>query len=105
MIRINLTFKQLMLLNDAHIRKVVPGTDQHADLLREHCADFCMFFWRLIIRGSKKYRVRFTSLQARAFMQLWVNQELPLDPTGYLILELIGEFDQVNKSVKQITAE
>ena len=94
---IKLTWQQLIYLHDAHLNKELPGTGPYYDLLREHCADFCQYFDRLISRGGKTYRVRFSSLQARAFMQLWVDQPLPENNSAYEILKLIAEFDQAKR--------
>jgi len=101
MVRIKLSRLQLILLHDAHLWKEIRGCGPYSDLLREHCADFCQFFQRLIVKGSEKYTVKFTSLQARAFMQLWIDAELPEINGAYTIFEIIAEFDRHSKQPKK----
>ena len=98
--KITLTFNQVVLLHDAFYTKELPCSGPYYDLLRAHCIDFCLFFQKLMERGCSSYRVKFTALQAVAFLQLWLHQELPLNNSSYLILELIAEFDQAHKNTR-----
>lgn len=97
--KVKLTFKEVVLLHDAHLNKEFPGSGPYYELLREHAADFVAFFQKIIYRAAARPTVTFTALQARAFMQLWVDQPLPANAGAYVILEMLKIFDQANKSV------
>lgn len=99
---VKLSFTQLVLLHDAHANKVQLGTGPYYELLQEHCADFCLLFDRLMEKGSLSCKVKFTSLQALAFMQLWIDQPLPANNGAYVILDMLGQFDKANKQVRAI---
>lgn len=102
---IKLSFKQLILLHDAFINKHVPYAGPHYDLLREHVADLAAKLDKMIDRGSANYRLKFTSLQALAFMQLWVNEPLPQTGAEYLIQDIISILDKSSKRPKRLQHE
>jgi hypothetical protein len=97
MISKKLTLSQVVWLYELHANKEINGTGDYIDLLREHRADFCLLFERLILRNGKSYRLKFTSLQALAFSKLWIDQEVPLNAAGYLVLEILGDLDHAHK--------
>lgn len=99
MIKIRLTFDELVMLHDAFRNKKMDGSGPHFDLLLEHLAEFTAFFEKLIYRGQDRYRVSFSSLQCRAFMQLWLHQELP-NYAAWIINYLIATFDKASKQPK-----
>lgn len=102
MITIKLTFHQLIYLHDAHEHKHFDASGPYYQLLRAHCIDFCDFYDRLIQKGAKNYRVKFSRLQAFTFMQLWLDQPLPQNNGAYVILEMIKQFDLAGKQIKYL---
>lgn len=102
-VKVKLMFKDIVILHKAHAAKDQPGTGPYYDLLREHAADFALFFGKLMDKGNNTYTVKFTSLQALAFTQLWLDQPLP--PSGtYTILNVLKQLDQAHVNVKAILA-
>lgn len=99
MMKVKITWQQLIYLHDAFLNKDIPGTSLLDVLLREHCGDFCMFLGRFIDRGHKTYRITFTRLQVHAFMLIWMDAQLPPNNGYYVILELIGIFDKESKQI------
>lgn len=108
MITITLTYNQLVLLRDAFATPVVLGWDVcsqcNKDFLLEHAADFVIVFNKKIKQSRKKYLIKFSSLQAFAFIKIWKNREMPLDNTAALILEMIGCIDEANQHSKLLYA-
>lgn len=87
----------MILLHDSFLDKQISGTGPYYDLLREHRADFCAFFERYAMKGTFSCKVKFNSLQAKAFMLLWVDEPLPPHAGAYVIQELIAAFDKAAK--------
>lgn len=105
--KVRISLSDLAALQDAFIWKLQqfkhpqPGYTAYNYLLQEHCADFCRFLEQIGYRGSKYYNINFSSLQALAFNQLWINQPVPI-PSSTIILQLIAAFDQASKKPKTI---
>lgn len=104
MIPITLTYEDVVNLYDAHAGKQIPFIGPHYDLLREHAADFVIVFAKMIRRQGIRYRLRFTSLQARSFMQLWLNEPLP-PHAALLINQVLAHLDKQNKQVRPLTTK
>ena len=102
MVTVTLEIDQLELLHTAHLEKDQSGTGPHHDLLQEHCNEFCEIFGLLIDKGVKKAKVRFSRLQALAFMQLWIGQELPRTPALITIQSIIEDIDQKSKQLQLV---
>lgn len=98
---LRLTYQEITDLYDAHAGKRIPFVGPHYDLLREHAADFVIFFAKMVRRGSDHYRLRFTGLQALAFMQLWLDQPLP-PYAAQLINQVLAWIDRQNKQAKTL---
>lgn len=102
MVRIWLTFREMVLLHDAMLNKQVIGTGPYYMLLQEHAADFMALFEKYIDRGVARARIKFTSLQAMAFMHLWIDQPLPANAGAYVIQDVIAQIHREHIH-KQIT--
>ena len=102
---IRISFKDLVYLHDSFINRSIPYVGPHYDLLREHVADFAAMYDRMIDRGSATYRLKFTSLQAKAFMLIWVGAPLPGHRGAYIIQEMIAVIDKSSKQPKRIPYE
>lgn len=102
MVTVKLTFKNLVLLHDAFLKKAGTYYEDafYDELMREHCIDFCNHLQRYIDRGAKEPKVPFSSLQALVFMHLWVDAPLPGNAGDYVILDLIAIIDKQHKQIK-----
>ena len=112
MIKIKLTQEQLRALVcafvgwDANWDQRLPGKGydfEHAKLLLEFQYDFTFYFAKYRNRNSKITTVKFSSLQAIAFMQMWVDQALtPFPEEQAVIGMIIGILDKASKQPKNI---
>jgi len=114
MITIKLTFKEVELLLMAFIDwqyinpyhyEYYKFDDQRAELLNELQYEFCIFLEKYRVKDKKSYNIKFSSLQALAFIQMWQDRELPVRPETVVILELMAIFDKASKEPKKYQDE
>lgn len=103
MITLKLTNKQLEILHRVHLDRVILEKGPYYDLLREHCYDFADFFFKKSASGAKTRKIKFTSLQARAFMILWIGERLPAE-LAVPVLDMIRDLDKAHKNSMIINA-
>ena len=81
-----------------------PVTSLHCSyaLLMEHVADFLAYFHRLIQQASKRYNVKFSSLQALAFTMIWKGEGTLPPAAAEIIRRVLAAIDQKSKEPRLI---
>lgn len=67
----------------------------HADLLVEHRHETLNYFAQKLQHDKGSYTIKFTSLQALSFFQMWINHPVPSDDLGAVVISYI--LDQINR--------
>lgn len=102
MITLQLSFSELQLLTAAFSNVPVSQPNGHGALLREHVADFIQLFGRPVTNRPRKYRVKLTSTQALAFMQIWGGTPIYDTAQANIILRTIWDIDHASKRPRML---
>jgi hypothetical protein len=105
-ISLKLTWHELFYLSEAHLHWALAYLEGEASdyggLLAEHAKEYVRIMDIRLHSGKKNYRLKLTSLQALAFMQIWTGTELPASPTGIVILKVMAAIDKKHKETKRL---
>ena len=98
MVKIKLSLNEVQRLTEAHYSKYIPGEDRLSILLKEHTNDFKLLFLALTRKKIKSsYNVMFSSLQAQAFVFLWLEKPLP-EGCDLVINRVLAILDKAHRS-------
>ena len=102
MIKLKISFEDLLLLHRAMLQRDLQRGTPHLDLLHDHLADFVKLFYKSLQQmresGQKTKTLKLKGSECRAFMQIWTGALLETDSTGLLIQQLLEYLDQQSRS-------
>ena len=98
MVKLKISFENLVLLHRAMLTRNLHRGTPHLDLLHDHIADFMRLFHKSLKQmeesGQKNKTLKLKGSECRAFMQIWTGAELQTDITGLLIQDLLQYLDK-----------